>query len=182
MAQIQSTADVLGKGKSALFISSNVLVAEDADTATASVLQYWRGVSSRVDIFGGVSITTLPHEKQFGVNGGANINLLKSKWMSVSAFNMLSTPLHRRTDASATVWFAAGIISHTFGQNGPSVYGGYSATVPLGHTAERLFTSAETVHNFPIGIAIPWGKWTIYPEYNYGRTVQTVGIGIAFAP
>ena len=177
-AQIQSTAEVLGKGKSALFASLNAYAAKDSDTATTTILQYWRGVTDRVDVFGGINLSTLPGERQTGVNAGANINLVKTSLVSVSAFNMISTPLHRRCDASAATWFAAAIASHDF--HVATVYGGYSATVPLGHVSNRSFTSANVIHNFPVGVAIPRGKWTAYVEYNFGRKIQIGGLGVAY--
>jgi hypothetical protein len=177
-AQIQSTAEVLGKGKSALFASFNAYTAKDSDTATTTILQYWHGVTDRVDVFAGTNFTSISGEKQIGANAGANINLVKTRAVSVSAFNMLSVPLNRRSDASAATWFAAAIASHDF--HVVAVYGGYSATIPVGHISGRLFTSADVIHNFPVGIAIPRGKWAAYVEYNFGRKTQLGGLGIAY--
>lgn len=179
-AQVQVTADTMGKGKTALFVSSNALVVKHYTTLTATTAQYWRGLTNRVDAFVGVTLTTALGQQQAGVTGGANINLLKTKLVSASAFNTLTTPLHRRQDASAAIWFAAGVVSHTFGKDGPSVYSGFTATVPLGHTEGRLFTPALPLYNVPMGLAVPKGKWLIFIEYDFGRTLQTGGLGAAY--
>lgn len=179
-AQTEVTADTMGKDKTALFVSSNALVVKDFTVLTATTLQYWRGLTDRTDAFVGITLTTALGQKQASVTGGANINLAKTKWASVSLFNMLSTPLQRRQDASAATWFAAGVVSHTFGKDGPSVYSGFSATVPIGHTVGKLFTPASALYNIPVGVAIPKGKWLIFVEYDFGRTLQTGGLGAAY--
>jgi hypothetical protein len=179
-AQTMVTGDTLGKDKASLFVSSNALVVKDFTVLTASTLQYWRGVTNRVDAFAGATLTTALGQKQAGITGGANINLAKTKQLSVSMFNSLSTPLHRRRDSSAVICFAAGVVSHTFSKDGPSVYSGFSATVPVGHTANKLFTPASALYNIPVGLAIPKGKWLIFVEYDFGRTLQTGGLGSAY--
>ncbi len=176
--QTQVTADTMGKGNDAMFISSNALVVKDYGTLTVTTLQYWRGLTNRVDAFAGITLTTAFGQQQASVTGGANINLLKTKLVSVSAFNTLATPLHRRQDASAATWFAAGVVSHDF--HVATLYTGYSATVPIGHTADKLFTPPSVVHNVPVGIAIPKGKLLVFVEYNFGKAVQTAGLGVAY--
>ncbi len=179
-AQTMVTGDTMGKDKMAVFVSFNALAVKDFTVLTASTLQYWRGLTNRIDAFAGVTETTALGQQQTGVTAGANINLAKTKWASVAAFNTLSTPLNRRQDASAATWFAAGIISHTFGKGGPSVYSGFSATVPVGHTQGKLFTPALALYNVPVGLAIPKGKWLLFVEYDFGRTLQTGGLGAAY--
>ena len=179
-AQTMVTGDTMGKNKAALFASSNALVVKDYTTLTATTVQYWRGITNRVDAFAGVTLTTALGQQQAGITGGANINLAKTKLVSVSLFNTLSTPLHRRQDASAATWFAAGVVSHTFGKDGPTTYSGFSATVPIGHTADKLFTPPSVIYNVPVGVAIPKGKLLFFVEYDLGRKVQTGGLGVAY--
>jgi hypothetical protein len=179
-AQTMVTGDTMGKDKTALFVSSNALAVKDFTVLTSSTLQYWRGLTNRIDAFAGITATTALGQEQTGVTAGANVNLAKTKLASVAAFNTLTTPLQRRQDASAAVWFAAGIFSHTFGKDGPSVYSGFSATVPVGHTANKLFTPASVLYNIPVGLAIPKGKWLLFVEYDFGRTLQTGGLGAAY--
>jgi hypothetical protein len=179
-AQTMVTGDTMGRGKDAMFVSVNALAVKDFTVLTSSTLQYWRGLTNRIDAFAGITATTALGQEQTGVTAGANVNLAKTKLASVSAFNTLTTPLQRRQDASAAIWFAAGVISHTFGKDGPSVYSGFSATVPVGHTADKLFTPASALYNIPVGVAIPKGKWLIFVEYDFGRTLQTGGLGVAY--
>ncbi|MCL5667067.1 MAG: hypothetical protein M1383_04835 [Patescibacteria group bacterium] len=176
-AQTLITADTMGKGKTAAFVSANALMVKDFTTQTFSTAQVWRGVTDRIDVFGGVSETTALGQAQTAISGGANINLLKTKLMNISTFQTVSTPLNRRKDAAAAIWFVAGVVSHDF--HAATLYGGYSATVPLGHAADKLFTPPGVVHNWPIGIAIPKGKFLVFAEYNFGKQVQTGGLGVA---
>ncbi|PIR97540.1 MAG: hypothetical protein COT91_00850, partial [Candidatus Doudnabacteria bacterium CG10_big_fil_rev_8_21_14_0_10_41_10] len=109
--QVQITADTSGKGKTAYFAASNALAVKDFTTLSFSSAQYWYGATDRIDVFGGATATTVLGQAQFGAIGGANINLLKSKAVSVSTFNTLSTPLHRRTDSCDVLWFTALVVS-----------------------------------------------------------------------
>jgi len=142
--------------------------------------QMWYGLTNKADVFAGASDTAVFGKHQAAAMLGGNINLLKSKAISISTFQVLFIPLNRRADACSTLWFAAFIASKNFGK--VTGYTGYSANIPIGNTADKLFTPAKTVHNLPIGIFIPKGKWGYFVEYNYGPQVQTLGVGVSFAP
>lgn len=177
--QTMVTAETLGKGKVAGFAATNALVVKDFTTLSLSMGQMWYGMNNKVDVFAGASDTGVFGKHQLAIMTGGNINLLKSKAVSVSTFHTLSVPVTRRADGSP-LWFASLVASRNIGK--VVGYTGYSANVPLGNGVDKLFTPADTVHNIPIGIAIPQGKWMWFVEYNFGKTVQTAGIGISWTP
>ena len=177
--QIMVTGETLGKGKISYFAAANALRVKDIATLSLSMGQVWYGATDKVDVFGGISDTTAFGQHQFAGMAGANINLLKTKAVAISTFHTLSAPMNRRADGSP-LWFAAVVASRNIGK--VVGYTGYSASVPLGNSADKLFTPASTVHNIPLGVAIPKGKYLVFVEYNFGRRVQTFGIGISFTP
>jgi len=184
-AQTLTTAETIGKGKSSVLLASSALVVKDFTTLSFSFVQGVYGVHPKVDLYGGVNVTTALGQAQTSVTGGANINLLKSKVVSVSAFNLLTTPVNRRSDASAATWFLAAVVSRDLhvSKLGLTGYAGYSATVPLGRKLEdKLFTPPSPVYNLPVGVVIPKGKFAIFAEYNYGRTVKAASLGLAYNP
>jgi hypothetical protein len=178
-AQVQSTAETMGKGKFAAFVSANAIVVKDFTTMSFSSAQLWYGLTNRADVFAGTSETTLLGQEQTAVMVGGNINLLKSKVLSLSAFNTLSAPLNRRRDACGATWFTALVVSKDFKKLTP--YGGYAVTLPLGHVEGKLFTPAEPMHNIPVGFAKPIGKHIfVFAEYNFGRKQQVAGLALAY--
>ena len=46
--------------------------------------------------------------------------------------------------------------------------------------ADKLFTPPAALYNVPFGVAIPKGKFLVFMEYDYGRTLQTGGLGLAY--
>ncbi|MCL5435755.1 MAG: hypothetical protein M1275_01610 [Patescibacteria group bacterium] len=181
-AQVQVTADTLGRGKTAFFATGNALVVKDYTTQTFSSVQYWYGAADRIDVFGGIAATTALGQVQFGPVIGANVNLLKSKAFNVSAFNTLTTPFHRRQDACDVLWLTALVVSRGVRVNGFEFtpYTGYAVTVPMGHIEDKLFTPPEPAHNVPMGVMIPRGKFAFFAEYNFGRAQQIAGVGAAY--
>ena len=177
--QIMVTGETLGKGKISYFAATNALCVKDFTTLGLSMGQVWYGANNRIDVFGGVSDTAAFGQHQWAMTAGGNINIFKTKAISVSTFHTLSVPMNRRADGSP-LWFAAVVASRNIGK--VVGYTGYSASVPLGNSADKLFTPASTVHNIPLGVAIPKGKYLVFVEYNYGQRVQTFGIGVSFTP
>lgn len=177
--QTMVTGETIGKGKISYFTATNALVVKDFTTLSLSMGQVWYGVNNRVDVFAGASDTAVFGKHQIAMMTGANINLLKSKGVSLSTFHALSVPVTRRAEGTP-LWFASIVASRNIGK--VVGYTGYSANIPIGDSTDKLFTPANVVHNVPIGIAIPKGKWMIFVEYNFGKTVQTAGIGISFTP
>lgn len=171
-------ADTMGKGKIAAFVSANAVVMKDFTTASFSNAQLWYGLTNRVDAFVGASEITLLGQEQTAVTIGGNVNLFKSKILSLSSFNTLSAPVNHRADACGTIWFTALVVSKDFKKLIP--YGGYAVTVPLGQVEGKLFTPPKLTHNFPLGVMIPKGKFAFFAEYNFGRQQQIGGLAVAY--
>lgn len=177
--QTMVTGETIGKGKTALFGATNALRVKDFTTLGLSMGQVWYGATNRIDVFGGISDTAVYGQHQFAAMTGTNLNLLKSKAVAVSTFHALLVPMNRRAEGNP-LWFAAIVASRNIGK--VVGYTGYSANVPLGNSANKLFTPPDAVHNVPIGIAIPQGKRMWFVEYNFGKTTQTFGLGLSWTP
>jgi len=182
-SQTMTTAETLGRGKSAVFASANALVVKDYTVLTSDYVQWIHGLNNRVDFYGGLGVTTALGQAQANVSGGANINLVKSRIVSVSSYDLLTTAVHRRNDSSAALFFTSIVVSRNFtaGKTLITPYSGYSWLIPLGTGGvDRLFTPPTTFHNVPLGLAITAGKLTWFVEYNLGRRLRTGGVGIAW--
>lgn len=180
-AQVLNIADTLGKGKVGVFTGTSALLVRDFTTINWSFAEAIYGVSDRVDVYAGVSTTTLLGQTQAAPVVGANINILKSKVVNISLFNILSIPAHRRNESSKVAWFTSVIASRAIqtGEYSWYAYTGYSAYVPLGNRANTLFTPPGPVHNVPLGVALPAGRWMIFAEYNLGGVQKVAAIGIS---
>lgn len=179
-SQTLNIAETNGKGKVGMFAASSVLLIRNFTTADYSFAYGVYGINKRTDLYAGVTQTTLIGHTQLATSGGANVNLLKKKGVSLSDYAILSIPLNQRSDSSRLLLFNAVIASRPIGKVTP--YVGYSATLPLGNTRDKLFTPASVVHNVPVGIMIPKGKFAYFAEYNFGGAVKTAGFGVAFTP
>ena len=177
--QTMVIAETIGKDKISYFVATNALVVKDFTTLSLSMGQVWYGLNNKVDVFAGASDTAVFGKHQMAGMFGSNINLLKIKNVSISTFHTLSVPVTRRAEGTP-LWFASVIASRNIGK--VVGYTGYSANIPLGNSADKLFTPASPVYNLPVGIAVPKGKYLVFVEYNFGKQVQTVGIGISWTP
>jgi hypothetical protein len=181
-AQIEVTAETMGKGKVAAFVSTNAIVAKDFTTLSFSTAQVWYGLNNRLDVFAGASETIALGQKQTAVQVGGNLTLLKGKGWALSTFHVLNTPLNRRSDSSDVLWLAAAVVSKNLTIHGFAFtpYSGYAVTVPLGNVDDKLFTPAEPMHNVPLGVMVPKGKFAFFAEFNFGRRQQIGGGGLAY--
>ena len=180
-AQVLNIADTLGKGKVGVFAGTSALLVRDFTTINWSFAEAIYGVNDRFDVYAGMSTTTLLGQTQVAPVVGANINILKSKVVNVSLFNILAIPMHRRQESSKVAWFTSVVASRTIqtGDYSWYAYTGYSAYVPIGNRANTLFTPPGPVHNAPLGVAMPIGKWMIFAEYNLGGVQKIAAIGLS---
>lgn len=177
--QTLNVAKTGGKGKIGGFVGTNALFIRDFTTAAYTYGELCYGVTDRFDVYVGGNSTTLFGQTQNAANAGWNANLL-NKWVSVSNFTLVSTPLNKRQDSSEIAVFSAIVVSKDLGWFTP--YSGVSALVPLGDRQNKLFSSATTTYNVPVGVMIPKGKFAYFAEYNFGGAVKTVGFGVAYTP
>jgi hypothetical protein len=183
VAQTLNIAETSGKGKYGVFVASNALVVKDFTTLPYSFADIYYGVTNRVDLYAGMSSATVFGQTQNNVFGGANVNVLKTKYVSVSNYTLVSTPINKHKDATGATVFTAAILSKTLGKTSRIIpYTGYSATIPVGNAQDKLFTAPTTIHNFPMGVMIPKGKLSYFVEYNFGAAVKTVSVGVSFTP
>lgn len=177
--QTLNVAKTGGKGKVCGFVGTNALFIRDLTTAAYTYVELCYGVTDRVDVYVGGSSTTLFGQTQNAANVGWNANLF-NKWVSVSNFTLVSSPLNKRQDSSEVAVFSAIVVSKDLGWFTP--YSGFSALAPLGDRQNKQFSSATTTYNVPVGVMIPKGKFAYFAEYNFGGAVKIVGFGVAYTP
>lgn len=198
-AQLMSAAPTWGKGQTGVLVSSNMLLSAGVPNVNFSFAQVIHGVSDRVDAIAGVGMFSTLGQRQAHAVFGGNVNLYKSRKLSVSTVQVAGVPLNNRNLPSAVWWYPTGVASTEFhsGHTKIEPYGGYTVTVPLGkvkkesgeeggyaakeHSLLPEFTCPDTVQNIPIGAAITRGRVTMYAEYDLpgaGRTkIHAAGIG-----
>jgi hypothetical protein len=179
-AQTFNTADTLPQGKWSFYATGSGLFQSGVKGLTYSFGGAAYGLG-RADLMAGVNLYTIEGQKQLGVFGGGNLNLLKTKHLSVSTLNLLYTPINRRGDGVPMNWFGGVLVSHTL--RGQTFYTGYTAFYSFGQKARgRVFTSPDPVHLVPIGVFIPKGKLGYYVEFNVGPQMSSFGLGVSFTP
>ena len=182
-AQTLNVARTLGKGNTGALVAANALIVEDFSTLGFSFFQVAHGVTERVDLYVGVGGIGVFGEFQSSVTVGANVNLLTSRVVDISSYNLFTTPLNRRNEGASLLWFNSTIVSKEVkvGTASWSIYTGYNLTIPIDEArGEKLFTPPDTQHNVPFGVLIPAGRFGIFVEYDWGPETQIVGVGLAF--
>jgi hypothetical protein len=182
-AQVLTTAETLGKGKSGLLFSDNRIFVDGARLHLL-VGQYVRGLSGRFDVYIVAGATRTDDEDatsvitQGWVGGGGNVSLAEWKGFRMSAFGVVSTALNRRTQASDVLANPAVVVSRTAIKDRLALYGGINALVPIGHREQGWFTPPETEVNVPVGALIMLGRWGVFAEADIGH-LMALGFGLA---
>lgn len=176
-AQVLTAGDTLGAGKSAILVSENRLYVDVVDLNIAYV-QYVRGLSDRFDLYVSIGETHILGEDQVWFGIGGNLNLMKWRGTSVSLFNVVSTPLHKREQACKALLNSALVVSRNIWRVG--VYSGVNSLIPIGNRVTDLFTPPTYKVNVPLGLVVTAGDWAIFTEADIGH-LKAVGIGIARA-
>ncbi len=182
-AQTLNVARTLGKGNTGGLVAANALIVEDFSTLGFGFFQVAHGLTERVDLYVGTGAIGVFGEFQSSFTVGANVNLLTSRVVDVSSYNLFSTPVNRRNDGASLLWFNSTIVSKEVkvGKATWSVYSGYNLTIPIDEARdEKLFTPPKTQHNVPFGVLIPAGRFGLFIEYDWGPETQIVGVGLAF--
>jgi hypothetical protein len=185
MGQTLTTAETLGKGNESLFFAGNALIVKDFTTCAYNYGQFLYGLTNRIDLYSGIGATTGLGQTQWSAILGPNVNLVKSKIVSVSNYTTINTGLNNRSQSCPAWVFNSIVVSKNFKLRKQTYtgYSGYSFLVPLGHDkSDKLFTPPKTCKNIPMGLAIPVGKQFLFVEYNYGRDQQMVSLGLAITP
>src|SRR5262249_13757736 len=175
--QVLSTAETLGKGKSAVLLTDNVIVpGAGIDNLNIAYGEYARGLHDRFDLYLSAGATTTEGSTQAWIGGGGNLRLARIRRIAVSLFGVASVPLTHRDQACDVLLNPAVIVSAPIGAK-LSIYSGVNSLVPIGDRARGVFTPPSAKVNAPIGATYALGAWGLWGEADFG-TLRAFGIGV----
>jgi hypothetical protein len=176
-AQVLTIADTLGKGKSGLLFSDNVLVPGD-DIPNLNVFYgLWaKGLSGRFDLYLEGGGTTTDGETQAFLGGGGNLRLARIEKLSFSLFGIATVPLNRRGEACQVLLNPALVASMPVSAR-LVLYSGVNSLIPIGSRARGIFTPPSNKVNLPVGGTYAIGPWGIWAEGDFG-TLNALGLGL----
>lgn len=174
--QVLTTAETLGKGKQAAFVSENRLYVDDV-LLNIAYAQYIRGLTPNFDLYISAGDTRISQRDQPFVGLGGNLHLFKVKEFNVSSFNMFFTGLSERKE-SASVLLNSGVIVSRNITKKLCLYSGTNSLWPIGANDRGLFTPPTKKINFPIGGTITMGSWALFLEADVGH-LKALGLGIS---
>jgi hypothetical protein len=176
-AQVLSTAETLGKGKSGLLFSDNVIVPGDGIANLNNAFgQFARGLTERFDLYLAAGATMTEGSTQAWIGGGGNLRLVRIGKAAVSLFGIATVPLTHRDEACQVLLNPALIVSAPLGTK-VAVYSGVNSLVPIGDRARGIFTPPSTKVNVPIGVTYAIGPWGLWGEADFGN-LRAFGVGL----
>jgi hypothetical protein len=176
-AQVLTIGETLGKGKTAVLLSDNVIFpGDDIPSLNIAYAMWARGVHERLDVYLSAGETTTEGETQAWIGGGGNLQLLKVGKVGVSLFAVASVPLNRREEACDVLLNPALVASVPIGTK-TFVYSGVNSLVPVGQRARGIFTPPQTKVNVPVGATYALGAWGLWGEVDIGP-LHAVGVGL----
>jgi hypothetical protein len=176
-AQVLATGETLGKGKSGLLLSDNVLVPGSGIPNLNIAFGEWaKGLSDRFDLYLIGGETTTDGETQFWVGGGGNLRLARANKVSLSLFGVASVPFNHRDEACQVLLNPALVASLPIGSRF-TVYSGLNVLVPIGDRARGVFTPPSTKTNVPVGLTYAIGPWGLWVEGDFGN-LNALGLGL----
>jgi hypothetical protein len=175
--QVLSTAETLGKGKSALLLSDNLVVpGEGIADLNIAFGQIAHGLTDRFDLYAVAGATTTDGSTQAWIAPGGNLRLIRIGKISASLFALATIPLTHRDQACTVLLNPALIVSAPLGAR-VSIYSGVNALVPIGNRARGVFTPPSTKTNVPIGGTYALGAWGLWAEADIGP-LRAFGAGL----
>lgn len=176
-AQVLTIGETLGKGKSAVLLSDNVIYPGEGIPSLNIAYGMWvRGLHQRFDLYVSAGETTTEGETQGWIGGGGNLQIIKAGKVGVSFFTVASVPFNRRDQACNVLLNPALVASVPIGPK-LFVYSGVNSLVPVGHRARGIFTPPDTKVNVPVGATYALGAWGLWGEVDIGP-LHAVGIGL----
>lgn len=176
-AQVLTIGETLGKGKSGLLLSDNVVVPGDGiPNLNIAYGMLAAGLNDRFDLYVSAGGTTTEGMTQAFVGGGWNVRLARIRKATVSFFNVATVPLNRRHEACHVLFNPALVVSVPVGAKA-FVYSGVNALVPIGERARGIFTPPSAKTNVPIGATYAIGKWGLWGEADVGN-LNAFGVGL----
>jgi hypothetical protein len=176
-AQVLTTGETLGKGKSGILLSDNIVVpGDDIPNLNTAYGEFARGLTDRFDLYLAAGATTTDGAAQGWLGGGGNLRLIRIRKVTLSFFSIASVALTRRDEACQVLWNPALVasvpLSKTF-----SVYTGLNGLVPIGDRERGIFTPPSATTNVPIGGTYAIGPWGLWGEADVGN-LKAVGFGL----
>ena len=169
--------ETLGKGKSGLLLSENVIVPGDGIPNLNIAYGLWaKGLTGRFDLYLSAGETTTEGETQWWLGGGGNLRLLRVKKVAVSLFSIASVALNRRDEACQVLLNPALVASAPLGAK-LVVYSGINGLIPIGDRARGIFTPPSAKTNVPIGATYAIGPWGLWAEGDFGN-LRAFGFGL----
>ena len=169
--------ETLGKGKSGLLLSDNVLVPGDGIPNLNIAYGLWaKGLNDRFDLYLSAGETTTEGTTQGWLGGGGNLRLIRAKKVAVSLFSVASVALNRRDEACRVLLNPALVVSAPLGAK-LTVYSGVNGLIPIGDRARGVFTPPSVKTNMPVGTTYTIGPWGLWGEGDFG-TLRAVGFGL----
>ena len=169
--------ETLGKGKSGLLPSDNILVpGEGIPNLNIAYGEWAKGVTDRLDLYVIGGETTTDGETQFWVGGGGNLRLARVNKVSLSLFSVASVPVNHRDEACQVLFNPALVASVPLGSK-LTVYSGLNALVPIGDRERGVFTPPSTKTNVPVGATYAIGPWGLWVEGDFGN-LNALGLGL----
>lgn len=176
-AQVLTIGETLGKGKSGLLISDNVIVpGDDIPNLNVAYGLWAKGLHDRFDLYLSAGATTTEGTAQAFAGGGWNLRLVRLGKAAVSFFNVATIPLNRRDEACQVLFNPALVVSAPLGSK-VFVYSGLNALVPVGDRERGIFTPPSTKVNVPLGTTYAIGKWGVWGEADFGN-LNAFGVGL----
>ena len=176
-AQVLTIGETLGKGKSGLLLSDNVVVPGSGIPNLNIAYALWaKGLSERFDLYLSAGETTTDGATQGWLGGGGNLRLTKAKKVTLSLYSVASVALNRRDQACQVLFNPALVASVPLGPK-VVVYSGLNGLVPIGDRTRGIFTPPSVKTNVPIGATYAMGRWGLWGEGDFGN-LRAIGFGL----
>lgn len=176
-AQVLTTADTLGRGRSGVLVTDNVIVPGDGiPHLNIGYVELARGLSDRFDLYLSGGETTTEGSTQWWAGGGGNLRLARVGKIAVSLFAVAAIPFNHRDQACRLLLNPAIVVSAPVSAR-LTLYSGVNSLVPIGERTRGIFTPPSAKVNVPIGATYSLGRWGIWGEIDAG-TLNAIGIGL----
>jgi hypothetical protein len=176
-AQILTIGETLGKGKSGLLLSDNVIVpGEGIANLNIAYAELARGLSERFDLYLSAGETTSEGATQTWIGGGGDLRLARLRKLTLALFTVAAVPISRRDQACRVLLNPALVASVPLNAK-LTVYSGVNALVPIGDRARGIFTPPSAKVNVPVGATYAIGPWGVWGEADFGN-LRAAGIGL----
>jgi hypothetical protein len=180
-----TSVDTEGKGGVDVFTSCSKYPGDQTVYSCDALLMV--GLTDRLDIMAGpaLSVGIVPgvfRAKQWAVEVGVQYKLLETKsgWR-LTTLDLATLALSDRQDGTHTLFLSL-TVSKDVSIHGLKFapYGGYAPKFSMGANIEdKLLSYKDGIHNFPVGVMIPWRRLETYIEYGI-RQPDYFSVGLSY--